>query len=55
MQTYPGLEWNEKAKDKEVNPDVSVKVELEDFGICSVKFHLISLADVIKFELSERS
>lgn len=55
MQTYPGLEWNEKAKDKEVNPDVSVKVELEDFGFCSVKFHLISLADVIKFELSERA
>jgi len=55
MQNYPRLEWNEKAKDKEVNPDVSVKVELEDFGICSVKFHLISLSDVIKFELSERS
>jgi len=55
MHRYPGFKWSTKAKDKEVNPDISTQVDLNDFGTCTAKFHLFSLADVIKFELSERS
>eukprot|EP00977_Amphora_coffeiformis_P001118 scaffold227_cov165-Amphora_coffeaeformis.AAC.31 len=42
--------WNTRAKTKEINPDISLKVNLEDFGPCSVKFHLMPLADVIEYE-----
>mmetsp|Transcript_38851 Transcript_38851/g.116797 ORF Transcript_38851/g.116797 Transcript_38851/m.116797 type:complete len:346 (-) Transcript_38851:33-1070(-) len=52
MKKYPEVNWSEKAKEKKINPDVSIKVEIEDFGHCSVKFHLIPLADVIKYELT---
>jgi ubiquitin-conjugating enzyme E2 J2 len=53
MEQYPGIVWNTKAKDKEVNPDVSLQVELDEFGLCSVKFHLWPLAEVIKYEISQ--
>ena len=52
MEKYPAVHWNTKAKDKECNPDISTKIELADFGSVSVKFHLISLENVIKFELA---
>jgi len=55
MDGCPGIRWNTRAMDKAINPDVSAQVELVDFGTCTAKFHLFSLADVIEFELSERS
>ena len=51
MEKYPAVDWNTKAKDKECNPDISTKMELSDFGTISVKFHLMSLEKVIRFEL----
>lgn len=53
METYSQICWNTKAKDKEINPDVSTKIEIEDFGECSVKFHLVALEEVIEFEHSQ--
>ena len=53
MARFPSFEWNTKAKDKETNPDVSTKIELSDFGTCSVKFHLMPLAEVIKYEINK--
>jgi len=53
MAKHPGFVWNTKAKDKEINPDVSLQVELDEFGACSVKFHLLPLAEVIKYEISQ--
>ena len=50
VQNHPDLDWNLKARDKEINPDVSLPVELPDFGTCCAKFHLISLANVIEAE-----
>ncbi|KAL7537665.1 hypothetical protein ACHAXR_011376 [Thalassiosira sp. AJA248-18] len=51
MEMYPHVSWNTKAIDKQCNPDVSTKLELGgDYGIASVKFHLIPLEDVIQFE-----
>ena len=53
MENYTQIRWNTKAKDKEINPDVSTKIEIEDFGECSVKFHLVALEEVIEFELRQ--
>lgn len=52
MEDHPELKWNEKAKSKDVNPDVSLKLDLPDFGKCSVKFHLMPLAKVIEYEIA---
>jgi hypothetical protein len=52
MEKYPAVHWNTKAMEKECNPDISTKIELADFGNISVKFHLISLENVIDFELA---
>jgi len=51
MDQYPAVNWNTKARDKECNPDISTKIELAGYGTVSVKFHLMSLENVIKFEL----
>lgn len=50
MVRHSSLPWSTKAKDKSINPDISVKIELGDFGTCSVKFHLMPLAQVIEYE-----
>ncbi|KAL7496221.1 hypothetical protein ACHAWT_009974 [Skeletonema menzelii] len=50
MRRYPCVAWNTKACHKECNPDVSFKMELCDYGKVSVKFHLMPLEAVIKFE-----
>ena len=50
MTSHDNLNWSSKAKSKDINPDISVKVELESFGLCSVKFHLMPLAEVIEYE-----
>ncbi|CAJ1934426.1 unnamed protein product [Cylindrotheca closterium] len=52
MLDHPETNWNTKASSKEVNPDVSVKLDLSSFGTCSVKFHLLPLAKVIEYELA---
>jgi predicted metalloenzyme YecM len=53
MAQHPTVKWNTKAKDKDTNPDVSLKIELDElFGVCSVKFHLMPLARVIEYEIS---
>jgi predicted metalloenzyme YecM len=53
MDEHPCVTWNSKAIEKVCNPDVSTKIELPDYGHVSVKFHLISLENVIKVELEE--
>jgi len=50
QQTHSKVPWNTKAMDKEVNPDISVKIALDGFGTCSAKFHLMALEDVIAAE-----
>ncbi len=50
MRKYPSVAWNTKAYHKECNPDVSFKMELCDHGRVSVKFHVMPLEAVIKFE-----
>jgi predicted metalloenzyme YecM len=50
MGKYPSISWNTKAFHKQCNPDVSLKLALRDYGKVSVKFHLIPLETVIKFE-----
>jgi len=55
MEKYSVVDWNTKAKAKECNPDISTKIELADFGTISVKFHLMSLENVISFELSNKN
>jgi len=53
MEEHPQIQnWNVKALRKDVNPDVSVKIDLPEFGTCSVKFHLMPLEKVIEYELS---
>ncbi len=46
--------WNQEARHKNINPDISIKLNLQqqDFSNnnCSVKFHLMPLADVIAAE-----
>ena len=51
MEKYPSVSWNTKALSKECNPDISTKMELDVYGTVSIKFHLMPLEDVIKFEL----
>jgi predicted metalloenzyme YecM len=52
MAQYPTVKWSTKAKNKDSNPDVSVKMDLDElFGVCSVKFHLMPLARVIDYEI----
>jgi predicted metalloenzyme YecM len=52
MEEHSDIRWNTKAKDKRINPDVSMKLNLSaEFGQCSVKFHLLPLEDVVKFEI----
>ena len=50
LREHADVHWSLKAKDKKINPDISLKMNLEEFGACSVKFHLMPLADVIEFE-----
>ena len=50
MRMNGAVDWNTKAIDKPRNPDVSVQVELEEFGLCTVKFHLHPLSKVIEYE-----
>ena len=50
IKRHSSLQWNTKAKTKAINPDISLKIDLEDFGTCSVKFHLMPLAKVIDYE-----
>ncbi len=50
MEMHPSVSWNIKALGKRCNPDVSTKLELPDHGRVSIKFHLMSLEDVIRFE-----
>jgi hypothetical protein len=58
MESHPDLPWNTKAMTrKRINPDISLKVEIRKGDattstkrMCSVKFHLVPLADVIAFE-----
>jgi predicted metalloenzyme YecM len=52
MDTFPSVSWNIKALNKYCNPDVSTTLDLPDYGdkVVSVKFHLLPLEDVIKFE-----
>jgi predicted metalloenzyme YecM len=50
MDTNSEVNWNKKAIVKPLNPDVSLQVELEDFGVCSIKFHLMPLSKVIDYE-----
>ena len=52
MESHKDLPWNTKAKQKRINPDVSFKLEVEDFGICLVKFHLLALEKVIEYEIA---
>lgn len=50
VQIHPDLDWNLKARDKEINPNVSLQVQLMDIGTFSAKFHLMPLVDVIEAE-----
>ena len=52
MDRFPSVSWN--TADKVCNPDVSMKLELEEYGKVSVKFHLLPLEDVIKFEVATK-
>lgn len=49
---YPNVAWNTKAMAKEVNPDISVPLKTATHGVCSAKFHLVPLDDVIAAEKS---
>lgn len=49
MTKYPDVQWNTKALTKICNPDISIK--LREW---SVKFHLMPLEDVIKYEKEQR-
>jgi predicted metalloenzyme YecM len=54
MNQYPMIPWDTKAKTKNINPDISLKliIYLPEQGEqhCSVKFHLVPLDKVIEFE-----
>jgi predicted metalloenzyme YecM len=55
MNGHDDIRWNIKAKDKRINPDVSMKLDLSpEFGQCSVKFHLMPLEKVIEFEIAHK-
>ena len=47
---YPDLPWSRKAQNKAINPDISLKIDLPNYGRCSVKFHLMPLQEVIAVE-----
>jgi predicted metalloenzyme YecM len=47
---YPAVSWSSKALDKVCNPDVSTRLGIPKYGTIAVKFHLLPLEDVIKFE-----
>jgi predicted metalloenzyme YecM len=49
MMIHANVPWNIKAMQKELNPDISIQLKNKD---CSVKFHLIPLAQVIEYEKS---
>ena len=51
MEKYPSVSWNIKAMNKQCNPDISTKLEIEKYGKVSIKFHRMPLEDVIKFEV----
>lgn len=55
MRMNEGVDWNTKAIDKRLNPDVSLQIELEEFGLCTVKFHLYPLSKVIEYEKEQAS
>ncbi|CAB9509344.1 YecM protein [Seminavis robusta] len=60
MRQRPNVPWDTRARNKEINPDISLKLELQlqnsptctksDAKQCSVKFHLVPLDKVIEFE-----
>jgi len=50
MESFPSVSWNIKALKKYCNPDVSMTLNLPGGKVVSVKFHLLPLEDVIKFE-----
>ena len=53
MEEHPEItSWNKKAMMKDINPDVSMALNLPHFGKCSVKFHLVPLEKVIEYEVS---
>lgn len=54
MGRHPAVRWDVRALEKNINPNVSTSFKLEGFGICSAKFHLLSLSEVIKFEKGRR-
>lgn len=54
MGKHSEIKWNVKAKDKTINPDVSMKLDLPMFGRCSVKFHLMPLEKVVEYEINNR-
>ncbi len=45
MKKYPGIDFDTKALSKELNPELVIK-----FGDCAIKFHHLSLDEVIKIE-----
>ncbi|KAL9182651.1 hypothetical protein ACHAXT_013303 [Thalassiosira profunda] len=55
MERHPSVPLSAKAIGKDCNPDVSLKMELGDYGKVSMKFHLIALEDVIKFETGDNA
>ena len=42
--------YSTKAIQKKNNPDVSLKIALEQYGTIAVKFHLMALEEVIRHE-----
>lgn len=50
MEAYPSVPWDTKAIQKKNNPDVSLKIALEQHGTIAVKFHLMALEEVIRHE-----
>jgi predicted metalloenzyme YecM len=52
MSRYPSILWNTKALNKACNPDVTANLNMNmpRYGKVAVKFHLMPLEEVIKFE-----
>jgi predicted metalloenzyme YecM len=50
MKAHPLARFDTKARETSLNPDVSVSLDLDAFGTCSVKFHLVPLAKLIEYE-----
>ncbi|MBC7475055.1 MAG: VOC family protein [Candidatus Sericytochromatia bacterium] len=51
MKKYPKIEWNIESINKKLNPEIKIKLEND----LSVKFHHLSLKEVIEREKSEIS